>query len=159
MQQETARASSRVLIRLVVVIITAWSIAAGLSLALFSGTGGGFLGEGVSDETGKRLAGVHMLVLAPLYLLIAWKPRQYGSLLWIPFLAQALTSVAVAYSIATGDTDVIDGLPLAAISGLLAVFLAFVWTTEQRAQAAAEFEAKQEAERSRELSADELTEP
>ncbi len=81
-----------------------------------------------------------MLVLAPLYLLIAWKPARYGSLIWLPFFAQAAVVIAVGYSILNGDTDFGDGILAVAISGMLAVSLGFVWITQQRSVASARYE-------------------
>lgn len=157
--QPAPRASTAVLTRLAVLIVALWSLMAGLSLVVFVGTEAGFLGNGVTDSTGQRLAGAHMLVLTPLYLLIAWRPQRYGTLLWLPFLANTAVALAVVYGIIEGDIDFIDGLPLALVSALVAGFLGFVWVTEARSEARDGFEAARERDSGEALGADEPAEP
>lgn len=132
--------SSGLLIRLVVMLIAIWSLVAGLALTMFHGSSAAALGAGVADEAGQRLAGAHMLVLVPLYLLIAWRPQRYGSLLWLPFFAQAAVVVAVGYSILGGDTDFADGILAVSISGMLSGALGFVWISRQRSSAQQQYE-------------------
>lgn len=149
--QETDHSiSSGLLIRTIVMLIAVWSLVAGLALTVFHGSSSSALGAGVADEAGQRLAGAHMLVLVPLYLLIAWRPLRYGSLLWLPFFAQAAVFLAVGYSILGGDTDVADGVLAVSISGMLAGALAFVWVSRQR------WNAQQQYERSRRRDEDDL---
>lgn len=143
-----APSSSAMLIRLTVVLIAVWSGAAGLMLTIFAGEGAGALGSGVADDAGSRLAGAHMLVLTPLYVLIAWMPHRFAMLLWVPFFAQAATALMIAYSIMAGDTNTLDGLPFMVISGSLAGLLGFFWVSEQRAVARRKYEASLELDAS-----------
>jgi len=134
MAQERS-ASAGLLVRVVVVAIAAWSLLGGLTLTLFHGSSAGALAAGIADEAGRRLVGAQMLVLVPVYLLIALRPGRYGSLLWLPFLGQAAVFLAVGYSMLSGDTDVDDGIVAFAVSGVLAGALAFAWVSRMRSGA------------------------
>ncbi len=140
MQETDHSISSGLLIRMIVMLIAIWSLVAGLALTMFHGSSAAALGAGVADEAGQRLAGAHILVLVPLYLLIAWRPQRYGSLLWLPFFAQAAVVLAVGYSILGGDTDFADGVLAVSISGMLAGALGFVWISRQRSSAQQQYE-------------------
>jgi hypothetical protein len=139
MSQERA-ASTSLLVRVFVLAIAAWSVLAGLTLTLFHGSSASALGAGVADEAGQRLAGSQMLVLAPVYVLIALRPGRYGSLLWLPFAGQAAVFLAVGYSMLSGDTDFGDGILAFGISGLLGGALAFIWISQMRSDAQAQFD-------------------
>ncbi len=138
-----ASISTRLLIRLIVLLIAIWSLFAGLVLVGFHGAGSGALGAGVADDAGQRLVGAHLLLLTPVYLLIAWKPQRYEGLVWLPFFGQVIIALAVGYNIITGDTSFGDGILAVAVSSILAGLLAFVWITEQRDVARAKMEATQ----------------
>lgn len=119
--------------RMVVGLIAIWSLLAGLVLVFFHGSGSGALGAGVVDSSGQRLAGAHMLVLVPVYVLIALKPERYPMLPWLPFAGQAAVFFSVGYSILSGATDFGDGILPVAVSGIFLALLGFIWITEQRA--------------------------
>jgi hypothetical protein len=119
--------------RIIVALIAVWSLLAGLVLVFFHGSGSGALGAGVADDAGQRLAGAHMLVLVPAYVLIAWKPERYPMLPWLPFLGQAAVFFSVGYSIVSGAIDFGDAILPVAVSGIFLGLLGFVWITEQRA--------------------------
>jgi hypothetical protein len=124
--------STRLLLRFIIVLIAAWSLAAGLLLVAFQGASSGALGAGVSDMAGQRLVGAHMLLLVPVYLLLAWRFERYAGLHWLPFGGQLAVVLAVGYSIFDGDSDFEDGVLAVAVSAILASFYGFVWVTEQR---------------------------
>jgi hypothetical protein len=134
-QESNQAISTTLLIRAIVLLIAVWSLLAGLALTVFHGSGASAMGAGVADEAGQRLAGVHMLILAPVYVLIALRPGRFGSLLWLPFVAQAAVFFTVGYSILGGETDLGDGILAVSISGMLAGGLGFVWISQQRANA------------------------
>ena len=103
-------------LRLVLVLLTIWTLLSGLALTFFQDaadfTIGGGLGGG-EGEAAQRLLGVHLLVLAPIYGLLAWEPRRYRLLLWVPYAAQGGVVAATLFDIVTGDRDFSDGaLPL-----------------------------------------------
>jgi len=133
--------STRILTRIIVLLIAVWSLIAGTVLVGFHGATSGALGAGVTDEAGQRLLGAHLLVLVPAYLLIAWRLERHKSFLWLPLAAQLATAFAVGYSILTGETDFGDGILAAAVSGIIVVLLGFVWISEQRGVSRAKYEA------------------
>jgi hypothetical protein len=138
-----ASISTRVLTRVIIVLIAVWSLVAGVVLVGFPGATAGALGAGLEDVAAQRLLGAHLLVLAPVYLLLAWRPDRYRSLLWLPLVTQLATAMAVSYSILNGDTDFSDGILAAAISSFFVVLLGFVSISEQRSVARAKYEAEQ----------------
>ncbi|HLF76817.1 MAG TPA: hypothetical protein VJB57_04945 [Dehalococcoidia bacterium] len=138
----TAAISTRLLSRVIIVLIAVWSLLEGTVLVGFHGVGSGALGAGVNDPAGQRLLGVHLLVLAPAYLLVAWRPERYQAFIWLPFAAQLAFAMAVAYAIVSSDTDFGDGILVVAVSAIFAGLLAFVWITEQRSVARAKMEAE-----------------
>jgi hypothetical protein len=128
----TAAISTRLLTRGIVLLIAVWSLLEGIVLVGFHGVGSGALGAGVSDAAGQRLLGAHLLVLVPAYLLIALRLDRYQAFIWLPFAAQLVFAIAVAYAIIAGDTDFGDGVLVVAVSAIFAGALGFVWITEQR---------------------------
>jgi len=143
--------STRLLSRIIVGLIAVWSALAGLVLVGFEGAASGALGVGILDRAGQRLIGVHLLVLVPVYLLIALRPDRYRGLLWLPLAAQLAASLTISYNILAGDTDVEDGLLAVAVGAIFVCLLGFVWVTEQRAAARQRMEA--------DLGADEQEQP
>lgn len=133
-----ATISTRLLTRVVILLIAVWTLISGIVLVGFEGAGSGALGAGVSDRAAQRLLGAHLLVLAPAYLLIALRLEQYRDLVWLPFATQLAVVLFVAYSILRGDTDFGDGALAVAVGLIFAVLLAFVWLSEQRSRAQAE---------------------
>ena len=142
-----ATISTRLLTRVIILLVAVWSMVAGVVLVGFHGASSGSLGAGVSDDAGQRLVGAHLLVLVPAYLLLAWRPGRYSSFLWLPFGAQLAVALTVGYSILNGETDFGDGILAFAVSAIFVALLAFVWVSEQRTVANAKYEASQ-AERS-----------
>jgi hypothetical protein len=139
-----AAISTRMLTRIIVLLIAGWTAVAGVVLIGFHGATSGALGAGVTDEAGQRLLGAHLLILVPAYLLLVWRLDRYQHFLWLPFAAQLATLLAVGYSILTGETDFSDGVLAAAVSGIFVALLAFVWISETRTVARTRFEASQD---------------
>jgi hypothetical protein len=143
-QPETS-ISTTVLTRILIGLIAVWSLIAGLVLVFFQGSGSGALGAGVEDVAGQRLLGAHLIMLAPVYALIAWRSEHYKGLLWLPFASQLAVFFAVGYSILIGDTEFGDGMVAVAVSGIFIGLLGFVWISEQRTLARIRLE-EEEAE-------------
>ena len=133
--------STRVLTRIIVGLIAAWSLVYGIVLAFFHDASTGALGAGVEDVAGQRLVGAHMLLLVPVYMVIAWHPERYPMLHWLPFGGQLAVFFAVGYSMLSGTIGVSDGILPVAVSSIFLGLLAFIWITEQRAVAKAKLEA------------------
>ncbi len=138
--------STRILTRIIVGLIAAWSLVYGIVLAFFHDASTGALGAGVEDTAGQRLVGAHMLLLVPIYVLIAWHPERYPMLHWVPFGGQLAVFLAVGYSMLSSTIGVSDGILPVAVSAIFLGLLAFIWITEQRAVAKAKLDA-QEADR------------
>jgi hypothetical protein len=139
-----AAISTRLLMRILICLIATWSFLAGIVLVAFHGAGSGALGAGVTDRAGQRLVGAHLLLLVPVYLLIAWRPERYKSLLWLPFAGQLVLALSVGYGILAGETDFGDGILALAVGTIFVVLLGFVWVSEQRTVARLQFEAREQ---------------
>jgi hypothetical protein len=140
-----ATIGTRLLSRVVILLIAVWSLICGAVLLAFHGAAAGALGAGVTDEAGQRLVGAHLLVLVPAYLLLAWRPDRYGAFLWLPFASQIAVAGSVGYSILSGETDFGDGIIAAAVSAIFAAVLGFIWISERRAGAQARLTASGES--------------
>jgi hypothetical protein len=124
--------STQLLTRILTGLIAVWSLLAGVALVFFQGSGSSAMGAGVSDVAGQRLLGAHLIVLAPVYALLALRGERYHGLLWLPFASQLAVFFAVGYSILNGDTEFGDGVIAIAVSAIFIVLMGFVWITEQR---------------------------
>jgi hypothetical protein len=127
-----ATISTRQLMRIIIMLIAVWSITAGAVLLAFPSAGSGALGSGIADRAGQRLVGVHLLLLAPVYLLIAARLERYAGFIWLPIAGQTAMALTVAYNIISGDTSFSDGALSVVICLILAGLLSFIWITEQR---------------------------
>lgn len=130
--------------RLVLVLLALWTLLSGLALTFFQDASEATIGGGLEGGEGaaaQRLLGVHLLVLAPVYGLIAWEPKRFRLLLWIPYFAQGGVVAATLYDIMTGDRDFTDGaLPLIVA---IIFFVLLLYVTFAARQPEAEKEAKE----------------
>jgi hypothetical protein len=124
--------STLVLNRILFLLIGVWSLIAGIVLVFFHGSGSGALGAGVEDVAGQRLLGAHLIMLSPVYALIAWRSERYRGLFWLPFASQLAVFFAVGYNILIGDTEFGDGMVAVTVSAIFLGLLGFVWINEQR---------------------------
>lgn len=127
--------STKLLTRILIALIAGWSLLAGLALVFFQGSGSSALGAGVADVAGQRLLGAHLIVLAPVYGMLAWRSERYHGLIWLPFVSQLAVFFSVGYSILIGDTEFGDGVIAVTVSAIFIGLLGFVWITEQRSLA------------------------
>src|SRR5262245_12590231 len=121
-----ATISTRHLMRIIILLIAVWSITAGAVLLAFPSAGSGALGAGIADRAGQRLVGVPLLLLAPVYLLLATRLERYLGFIWLPIAGQAALALAIAYNIVSGDTSFSDGALSTVISLIFAGLLGFV---------------------------------
>jgi hypothetical protein len=127
--------SAQSALRLLLVLLTIWTFFSGLALIFFQGGSGATIGGGLGGGEGaaaQRLLGVHLLVLAPIYGLLAWEPRQYRLLLWVPYLAQGGVVVVTAFDIITGDRSFWEGILPLIIAATFLVLLVGVWRAGKR---------------------------
>jgi hypothetical protein len=105
--QGTVNAESA--LRLVLLLLTMWTLLSGLALTFFQGASGATIGgglEGGQGEAAQRLLGVHLLVLAPVYGLIAWQPERYRLIGWLPYVTQGGVVLVTLFDIVTGKRDI-----------------------------------------------------
>jgi hypothetical protein len=124
--------------RLVLVLLALWTILSGLALTLFQDASDATIGGGLHGGQGaaaQRLLGVHLLVLAPIYGLIAWDPKRFRLLLWVPYAAQGGVVATTLYDIITGDRSFADAaLPLFVAIVFFALLLYATFGGRQPAQ-------------------------
>lgn len=110
--------------RLLLVLLAAWTVFAGFSLLT---QGISALTFGADDSATERVAGAYMLILAPIYGLIAWRREDFRLLLWLPYAAQLAIIVPLMWAIFSGDGDANDGALMLVISVIFLVLLIYVW--------------------------------
>lgn len=106
--------------RLLLILVAAWSFIEGF--ALF--TGGIQALSLDSDRTAERIIGAQMLVLAPVFGLLAWRREQFRLLLWLPYAAQLAIIIPIAMAIFTGDGE---GALLFLVSLIFFILLFYFW--------------------------------
>ena len=84
-------------------------------------------GRPTKPEGAQRLLGVHVLVLAPIYGLLAWKRERYQTFLWIPYVVQSAVVTVTVLNMVTGDIDFVDGLLPLTVAATFLTLLIFVW--------------------------------
>lgn len=74
--------------RLLLILMAIWSFFEGF--ALFFGRGDALTlgGSGAEARAAEEIIGAHMLLLVPVYGLLAWRRDRYRALMWIPYAAQ-----------------------------------------------------------------------
>ncbi len=117
-------------LQLLLILLTIWTAFSGLVLLFFPDSAEATIGGG-QGEAAQRLLGVHVLVLAPIYGLLAWNRERYQVFLWIPFVVQTAVVVVTVLNIVTGDLDFLDGLLPLTVSATFLTLLVFVWRTGQ----------------------------
>ena len=132
--------STEVLTRIVVLLVAAWTFICGVVLLGFHGASRGALGAGLSDEAAQRLLGAQLLILVPVYLLIAVRLNTYRSLFWLPCASQAAVVLVVGYNMLKGDSSFGDSILTFAVSLIFVALLAFVWISERRITAQMQME-------------------
>ncbi len=129
--------NAQTLLRVLLVLLTIWTAFSGLALVFFQSSADATIGGGLDGgegEAAQRLLGVHLLVLAPIYGLLVWRPVQYYALRWVPYAAQGGVVVVTAFDILALDRDFLDGaLPLFVATTFL-VLLLYVWYAGRTAQ-------------------------
>jgi len=117
-------------LQVILILLTIWTAFSGLALIFFPASAEASIG-GDQSEAAQRLLGVHVLVVAVIYGLLAWRREQYQVLLWVPFVVQSAVVVITLVNMVTGDSDFTDGvLPLVVAATFLAL-LVFVWRSGQ----------------------------
>ncbi len=108
--------------RLLVSLLAVWSFFAGFVL-MTQGFGAlGFSGHGPAE----RVVGGHMIVLAPVYGLIAWRRQAYRLFLWVPYAGQLAIILPLLWAL-IADQEIGGGALLLVISAIFLVLLMYIW--------------------------------
>ncbi len=113
-------------LRLLLILLTIWTAFSGLVLLFFPDSAEATIGGG-QGKAAQRLLGVHVLVLAPIYGLLAWNRERYRMFLWIPYVVQSAVVVVTVLNMVTGDIDFVDGLLPLTVGSTFLTLLVFVW--------------------------------
>jgi hypothetical protein len=117
-------------LRLVLLLLTMWTLLSGLALTFFQGASAATIGgglEGDQGEAAQRLLGVHLLVLAPVFALIAWQPERYRLIAWIPYATQGGVVLVTLFDIVTGTRNIPAALLPLFVAATFLVLLVYVW--------------------------------
>jgi len=131
--------SAQSALRLLLALLAIWTFFSGLALIFFQEGAGATIGGGLGGGEGtaaQRLLGVHLLVLAPIYGLLAWEPQRYRLLLWVPYVAQGGVVVVTTFDILARERDFADGVLPLIIAATFLVLLIGVWRAGKRPEVA-----------------------
>jgi hypothetical protein len=106
--------------RLLLGLLAAWSFFAGFALIIGALAFGG-------DSLAERVIGAHMVVLSPVYGLLAWRRNEYRYFIWIPYAAQAAIVLPGLWALVVNQDG--DGGLLLIISIIFLVLLVYLWTS------------------------------
>jgi uncharacterized membrane protein len=120
--------------RLVLYLLAFWTVIWGFSL-LFA-TESASLGAGITDNAAQRLLGVHILILAPLYGLLAWNPAKYRVFFWVPYVSQAGIILVTVFDILAGNRDLGDAVLPLVVAIIFLALLVFLWQAGRKSAAA-----------------------
>jgi hypothetical protein len=104
--------------RLLLGLLGVWSFFAGFALLI------GAMSFG-DDAVAGRVIGAHMIVLAPVYGLLAWRRTEYRLFIWIPYAAQAAIVLPALWEILVNQN--VEGALLMIISIIFLVLLVYLW--------------------------------
>ena len=110
--------------RLLIILLAIWSFVEGF--ALFAGRVDALTlgGEARNERVAEQIIGAHMIVLVPLYALLAWRRDQYRVLIWVPYASQLAIILPLALSALRGHPD---GVPLLMVSVIFFSLLVYLW--------------------------------
>ncbi len=106
--------------RLLLGLLAAWSFFAGFALLI----GADALSFG-DDALAGRVIGAHMIVLSPVYGLLAWRRSEYRLFIWIPYSAQAAIVLPALWEIVINQR--LEGELLLIVSTIFLVLLVYLW--------------------------------
>ncbi len=113
-------------LQVILILLTLWTAFSGVALLFFPGNAEATIGGG-QGPAAQRLLGVHVLVLAGIYGLLAWNRERYRMLLWVPYAVQTAVVVVTVLNIVAGDLDFLDGLLPLVVAVTFLVLLILIW--------------------------------
>lgn len=120
-QEAVAVISAYGAFRLLIVLLAIWSFIEGF--ALFTGSFDA-LTLGGKDRTAEQVIGAQMIVLVPVYGLLAWQRDRYRLLVWVPYVAQLAIILPLTWAVLRGHAD---GILLLLVSVIFFVLLFYFW--------------------------------
>ena len=120
--------------RLVLYLLGFWTAVWGLSLIFASGAGA--LGAGIDDTAAQRLLGVHVLILAPLYGLLAYNPTKYRVFFWVPYVSQAGITLVTLFDFLAGNRKSGEGVVPLVVAVIFLALMVFLWQAGRKSVAA-----------------------
>jgi hypothetical protein len=118
--------------RVLMVLLAIWTFFAGFSLIT---QGVGALSFGNSSASAERVVGAQMMMLAPVYGLLAWRREDYRLLIWIPYAAQLAIVLPTVYDLfISRDRDFQDGALMLIVSLIFFVLLVYFWFSSKPAE-------------------------
>jgi len=106
--------------RLLLGLLAAWSFFAGFALII------GALDFG-DDALASRVIGAHMVVLAPIYGLLAWRRSAYRYFIWVPYAGQAAIVLPGLWELVINQN--LEGALVLVVSIIFLVLLIYLWTS------------------------------
>jgi hypothetical protein len=108
-------------VRLLMVLLALWTFLEGFALV----TGGlDALSLGGHDRTAERIIGAQMIVVVPVYALLAWQRDRYRLLIWVPYGAQLAIILPTGWALLHADGD---GALLFVVSVIFFALLFYFW--------------------------------
>lgn len=99
--------------RVVVALLGVWALYSGLTLTIWQGIDVATVAGDLENGPAARLVGVHLLVLWPVFWLVAWDPERFRWFVWTPYAHQVGVFLVTALDVLTGKRDFTDAaLPL-----------------------------------------------
>ena len=118
--------------RVLMVLLAIWTFFAGFSLMT---QGVSALSFGNNSASAERVVGAHMMMLAPVYGLLAWRRDEYRLLIWIPYAAQLAIILPTVYDLfISRDRDFQDGALMLVVSLIFFVLLVYFWFSSKPAE-------------------------
>ena len=108
--------------RLLLGLLAAWSFFAGFALII------GAMDFG-DDPLTRRVLGAHMLMLAPVYLLLAWRRADYRYFIWVPYAAQTAIVIPGLWELVVNQD--FEGPLVLVVSAIFLVLLIYLWTSSR----------------------------
>jgi hypothetical protein len=110
--------------RLLLVLLAIWTFFAGFSL-LTQGVGALSFGGGAAAE---RVLGGYLLILVPIYGLLAWRRDEYRLLIWVPYAAQIAIIVPTFYDLTISHQGhFADSALILIVSLIFLALLVYLW--------------------------------
>jgi hypothetical protein len=117
--------------RVLMVLLALWTFFAGFSLIT---QGVGALSFGDNSASAERVVGAQMMMLAPVYGLLAWRRDEYRLLIWIPYAAQLAIILPTVYDLfISRDRDFQEGALMLIVSLIFFVLLVYFWFSSKPA--------------------------